>query len=60
MELGKSAKVLSAQRSKWTIKKNRELLKAIRDNRDGWEEISKRLEISVKVSFCVDTSFVGL
>ena len=49
MELGKSAKVLSVQRSKWTIKKNRELLKAIRDNRDGWEEISKRLEISVKV-----------
>ena len=50
MEISKSAKVLSAQRSKWTIKKNRELLKAIRDNRDGWEDISRRLEISVKVS----------
>lgn len=49
METNKPAKVLSAQKSKWTIKKNRELLKAIRDNRDGWEDISKRLEISVKV-----------
>ena len=50
MEINKSAKALSAQKSKWTIKKNRELLKAIRDNRDGWEDISRRLEISVKVS----------
>ena len=49
METNKPAKVLSAQKNKWTIKKNRELLKAIRDNRDGWEDISKRLEISVKV-----------
>lgn len=49
METNKPAKVLSTQKSKWTVKKNRELLKAIRDNRDGWEDISKRLEISVKV-----------
>ena len=49
MEIGKSTRALSVQKSKWTIKKNRELLKAIRENRDGWEDISKRLEISVKV-----------
>lgn len=37
-------------KSKWTIKKNRELLLAVNRDKQSWEEVSRLLEMGVKVS----------
>ena len=50
MDQEKSGNRSGLSKSKWTIKKNRELLVFVNKDKLSWEEVSRLLDIGVKAS----------
>jgi hypothetical protein len=50
MEQEKDGNRSVVPKSRWTIKKNRELLISVNQDKLSWEEVSRLLDIGVKAS----------